>query len=170
MTFQVDITQRAKERPAGRIVLEQVSCLNWLLGKVPAIQPISRQFHISHASPVSTLYPRFSTCLDVLVCLKTQCRSQNSTMSDSLESAHNPITQMLVRKKSRWGKEKIQWTQCGQSSHYLSLSLTSNHLSSDTIAITVRPMSNWAWEEDGGRCPTAVEESQSGKLRVRAEH
>ena len=58
MTFQVDIAQRSKERPAW-IVLQQVACLNWLLGESPS-HPAHIPSSISVTHPLSTLYPRCS--------------------------------------------------------------------------------------------------------------
>ena len=164
MTFQVDIAQRSKERPAW-IVLQQVACLNWLLGESPS-HPAHIPSFISVTHPLSTLYPRCSHDFLAIVFESMMPplshKIKFTTKWFKLLPAANSIGKwqhLELQEEEEVGKEKEMFPMCTIcSSLYVTLSVYRTtfkiaHLSNDTIdegAITVRPTSNC---EDWARCP-----------------
>ena len=129
MTFQVDIAQRSKERPAW-IVLQQVACLNWLLGESPS-HPAHIPSSISVTHPLSTLYPRCSHDFLAIVFESTvpplSHKIKFTTKWFKLFPAANSIGKwqhLELQEEEEVGKGKAMFPMCTIcSSLYVTLSL-----------------------------------------------
>ena len=181
MTFQVDIAQRSKERPAW-IVLQQVACLNWLLGESPS-HPAHIPSSISVTHPLSTLYPRCSHDFLAIVFESTvpplSHKIKFTTKWFKLLPAANSIGKwqhLELQEEEEVGKEKEMFPMCTIcSSLYVTLSLSVSHNLQD------RPLIEWYDWRGGNHSPAHEqlwglgkmsqywEESRSGKLLPKSE-